>query len=84
MLPGEKVQPLYSEFVHLKNKLAKIRGYEDYGAELRDKYETEGFRDQVLELYHELEPLYRELHAYVRRKLWQQYGEDHIDLKART
>ena len=28
-----------------------------------------------------MEPLYKELHAYIRRKLWQVYGEDHIDLK---
>jgi len=78
---GSQVKPLYSDYVKLKNKLAIIRGYEDYGQELRDKYEMEGWEEEVVRIYKEMEPLYKELHAYIRRKLWQVYGEDYIDLK---
>ena len=39
------------------------------------RYEVDDFEEKVLEMYKELEPLYQQLHAYVRRKLYQKYGE---------
>ena len=39
-----QVAPLYSRYVHLKNKLAGLRGYEDLGDMWRrDDYEVEDF-----------------------------------------
>ena len=39
------------------------------------RYETNGtFETDILELYKEMEPLYKELHAYVRGKLSKVYG----------
>ena len=39
-------------------------------------YETNGtFENDIMGLHSELEPLYKELHAYVRRKLYNIYGE---------
>ena len=39
-------------------------------------YETNGtFENDIMALYSELEPLYKELHTYVRRKLYNIYGE---------
>ena len=78
---GGQIQPLYIRYVELKNKLAVIRGFEDYGDEWRQKYEMEGFQSEVMNMYEQLAPLYRELHAYIRRKLWKLYGDSHIDLK---
>jgi hypothetical protein len=41
-----------------------------------ERYETNGtFESDILKLYEEMEPLYKELHAYVRRKLYDLYGE---------
>ena len=37
------------------------------------------FESEMLGIYREMEPLYTELHAYIRRRLHQVYG-DHIDL----
>jgi peptidyl-dipeptidase A len=37
-------------------------------------YESETFRDDVQKLWSDVLPLYQQLHAYVRRKLNEQYG----------
>nr|CAD7586835.1 unnamed protein product [Timema genevievae] len=39
-------------------------------------YESPDFQKQVLRLWEQIEPLYKELHAYVRRKLRETYGEE--------
>lgn len=38
-------------------------------------YESPDFRDQVARLWDQVRPLYLQLHAYVRRKLRETYGE---------
>ena len=50
-----------------------ITGFSDAGEYWRDDYETNTFEEDVAKLWKELEPLYKQLHAYVRRKLIQQY-----------
>jgi hypothetical protein len=45
------------------------------------RYETPDLEGDVLALYTQLEPLYKELHAYIRRKLFQVYGEGTVDLR---
>lgn len=52
----------------------------DSGAYWRSWYETADFEEQVERLYDELGPLYLQLHAYVRRKLYEHYGSDKIDI----
>ncbi|XP_078738713.1 angiotensin-converting enzyme 2-like, partial [Lampetra fluviatilis] len=85
---GLRMRPLYEEYVALKNEVATLNGYLDYGDYWRGNYEvTEEFggaaryaysRGQLVQevqaLYNTVEPLYKELHAYVRRKLRDQYG----------
>nr|CAD7196975.1 unnamed protein product [Timema douglasi] len=39
-------------------------------------YESPDFQKQVVRLWEQIEPLYKELHAYVRRKLRETYGEE--------
>ena len=78
---GRQLKPLYSRYVDLKNKLAVLNGFEDAGEKWRSKYETEDFEGDILRLYSELEPLYKELHAYIRRKLYGVYGGEVINLQ---
>ena len=35
----------------------------------------------MIKMYKEVEPLYMQLHAYVRRKLYQKYGEVYYAIK---
>ena len=78
---GRAIRPLYVKYVDLKNRQARLNGYSDYGDQWRQKYETKELESQVRELYRQLEPLYRQLHAYVRRRLYETYGAEVIDLQ---
>lgn len=78
---GRQIKPLYTRYVVLKNKLAVLNGFEDAGEQWRSKYETDDFEGDILSLYAQLEPLYKELHAYIRRKLYDVYGGELIDLQ---
>ncbi|ESO05112.1 hypothetical protein HELRODRAFT_191596 [Helobdella robusta] len=70
---GKKFKDLYEEFVGLYNESTLWIGYKDAGEYLRDVYETPTFVDDLAELMREIQPFYRELHAYVRRRLMAQY-----------
>ena len=53
----------------------------DQGAYWRSWYEVEDLEADVLKLYNELKPFYQQLHAYVRRKLYKEYGKEYINLQ---
>jgi len=78
---GRKSKPLYERFIELKNAQSVLNGFEDLGDEWRKRFDTETFEGDVEEMYMQMEPFYKELHAYVRRKLYETYGEEYIDLK---
>ena len=73
---GREIKPKYKRYVDLNNKRAKLNGYSDYGDQWRQKYDSTTFEETVIELYSEMEPLYKQLHAYVRRKLFEVYGKE--------
>lgn len=56
-------------------------GFTDTGADWRSWYESETFEQDLEELYRTIEPLYQNLHAFVRRQLYNQYGSKYINLK---
>lgn len=58
-------------------------GFPDKGALWRDNYEMgDEIIDVAYDIYETILPLYKELHAYVRRKLHGIHG-DNIDLRGR-
>lgn len=72
---GKEMKALYKLFVDLSNEAVRTLGYQDTGAYWRSWYETATFEQDVQQLFDELRPFYRQLHAYVRRRLRAQYGE---------
>jgi hypothetical protein len=42
----------------------------------RNEFETETFVDDMMALWTEVEPLYLQLHTYVKRKLREVYGQE--------
>lgn len=56
-------------------------GYKDNGDYWRSLYETSTFEEDLEKLYLQLQPLYLNLHAYVRRALYKKYGPERINLK---
>ncbi|XP_071604840.1 angiotensin-converting enzyme 2 isoform X1 [Heliangelus exortis] len=85
---GRRMRPLYEEYVELKNEVAKLNYYSDYGDYWRANYEAEYpkeyeySRDQLVEdvekTFEQIKPLYQQLHAYVRHQLEQVYGPELI------
>uniref|UniRef100_A0A1E1WWB8 Angiotensin-converting enzyme n=1 Tax=Tityus obscurus TaxID=1221240 RepID=A0A1E1WWB8_TITOB len=75
---GRKIRPLYWEFVDLKNEAARLNGFNDAGEFQREKYESPTLIQDLEKLWHQIRPLYQQLHAYVRRKLIEMYGSDKI------
>lgn len=78
---GRVLRQDYKRYVELANKAAKLNGHADNGAFWRSLYETPTFEQDLERLWKELEPLYLNVHAYVRRSLYKKYGAKHINLK---
>ena len=73
--PGMKQD--YARFVELSNEGAKEVGFADTGAMWRSRYDMapDAFAKEVDRLWGQLQPLYLALHAHVRAKLHEKYGD---------
>ena len=71
------MRPLFQKYVELGNKGARELGFADMGAMWRSKYDmpADAFPAEVDRLWEQVKPLYLSLHAYVRWKLREKYGD---------
>jgi len=67
----------FERYVELANKGARELGFADTGAMWRSKYDMspEEFAKELDRLWAQVRPLYVSLHAYVRNKLREKYGD---------
>jgi len=67
----------FARFVELSNKGASELGFRDTGAMWRSKYDMppDDFAKEVDRLWAQVRPLYLSLHAYVRNRLREKYGD---------
>lgn len=77
---GRAIRPGFTRYVELANRGARELGFDDTGAMWRSKYDMppDDFAAEVERLWRQLDPLYRSLHAYVRRRLRDTYGEERV------
>jgi peptidyl-dipeptidase A len=70
----------YTSYVTLANEGARELGYEDLGAMWRSNYDmpADEFTKEATRLYRQVEPFYRDLQCYARKKLADKYGEDRV------
>ncbi len=70
------MRPSFARYVELANRGARELDFADTGAMWRSKYDMDpdAFAREADRLWAEVRPLYRSLHAYVRRRLVEQYG----------
>lgn len=70
----------YSRLVELSNKGSRELGFKDTGALWRSNYDMppEQFSQEYNRLWEQVRPLYDSLHAYVRRKLAEKYGQQAV------
>ena len=78
---GKNMRDDYKVYVDLSNKAAQMNGMSDYGAMWRESYEDKNFIENIDKMWSEVEPLYNELHTYVKNKLNGIYG-DKMDPKS--
>ena len=67
----------FTRYVALANKGAQELGFKDNGAMWRSKYDMapDDFAKELDRLWEQVKPLYLSLHAYVRNRLHQKYGD---------
>jgi peptidyl-dipeptidase A len=70
----------YARLVALGNEGAREIGFADIGELWRAGYDMPPgqFAQETDRLWGQVEPLYRDLHCYVRRKLQERYGRDRV------
>ncbi|XP_061611297.1 angiotensin-converting enzyme [Phyllopteryx taeniolatus] len=78
---GKVLRSDYKTYVELANQAARLNGHSDNGALWRSLYETPTFEEDLESLWKELEPLYLNVHSYVRRGLYKKYGPKRINLR---
>ncbi|XP_041371786.1 uncharacterized protein LOC121385251 [Gigantopelta aegis] len=71
---GKKIKEKYRQFVAISNEAVTEIGYHDVGEYWRSQFETSTFQKDIAKLIEQLQPFYKQLHAYVRRKLIKKYG----------
>jgi len=73
---GAPMKDRYARFAELSNAGAKELGFADTGVLWRSNYDMppEAFSAEMERLWTQVEPLYKELHAYTRRQLVKKYG----------
>jgi peptidyl-dipeptidase A len=73
---GAPMRPDYARLIELSNQGAKELGYKDAGELWRSPYDMTPaeFSADIERLWTQVEPLYLELHTYVRHKLIEKYG----------
>ena len=68
----------YATFARLANEGARELGFDDLGALWRSKYDMPPaeFAAETDRLWSQVEPLYEQLHCYVRARLNERYGDE--------
>jgi peptidyl-dipeptidase A len=74
---GRQIRPLYERFVVLANEGARDNGFGDLGALWKSAYDMTPaeFEQETDRIWAQVEPLYRDLHCYVRAGLQRKYGK---------
>jgi peptidyl-dipeptidase A len=74
---GAPMREKYARFIELQNLGARELGYHDAGELWRAGYDMTPaqFSGEIERAWQQLEPLYRELHKYVRARLIARYGK---------
>lgn len=81
---SKPLRPMYERFVELTNEGAKDFGYPNLADMWKSHYDmpVKDFEVSADNLWQQVQPLYKELHCYVRDKLSDHYGQDKVQPNA--
>lgn len=73
----------YQRYVEIANQGAREMGFADVGAMWRSRYDMtpDAFSAEIERLWSQVQPLYQDLHCYVRSRLVAFYGADKVPPK---
>lgn len=72
---GPLIRQFYKKYIDIYNEAAIENDFKDAGEMWRDSFEDEDLVNTMETLWKKLEPLYDELHQYVKNKLVSIYGK---------
>lgn len=72
---GTAVRDKYKRYLELNLEAAKLNGFPSGAESWLHEYDDPTFEDQLENIFNQIRPFYNQLHAYVRHKLRQKYGE---------
>ncbi|XP_046909093.2 angiotensin-converting enzyme [Dermatophagoides farinae] len=75
---GRPNRERYLEYIRLGNKAAIVNGFKTLDDLWLFPWETPNFKQQVANIWNELQPFYQKIHAYVRMRLREFYGQERM------
>ncbi|XP_054706990.1 angiotensin-converting enzyme-like [Uloborus diversus] len=75
---NRKLKKMYLQYMKLSNEMARSDGFEDYGDMLQTQEGVKNMEDDFERLWEQVKPLFKQIHAFTRRRLIQQYGSKYI------
>jgi peptidyl-dipeptidase A len=73
---GPPIRNTFMRYVDLANQAAQRHGFRDAGDQMRAVYEDPDFFFTVQDLWGKVQPLYKNLFTFVRRGLYNRYGDE--------
>ncbi|KAJ0179018.1 hypothetical protein K1T71_005793 [Dendrolimus kikuchii] len=78
---GAKSRDNFTTYLDVYNEAAKLNKFKDASEEWQSNYEMPDFESQLAKVWKDVKPLYQQLHAYVRKRLRDKYGDDVVSAK---
>ncbi|XP_047368061.1 angiotensin-converting enzyme-like isoform X2 [Vespa velutina] len=72
---GPPLKNNFMRYVQLSNQASRLNGFADTGDQMREFFEDEHLEQNMAEVIYAIMPLYKNLFTYVRRKLYERYGD---------
>ncbi|XP_043682054.1 angiotensin-converting enzyme-like [Vespula pensylvanica] len=72
---GPPLKNNFMRYVQLSNQASRLNGFADTGDQMREFFEDEHLEQNMAEVIYAIMPLYKNLFTYVRRKLFERYGD---------
>uniref|UniRef100_A0A1L8DR16 Angiotensin-converting enzyme n=1 Tax=Nyssomyia neivai TaxID=330878 RepID=A0A1L8DR16_9DIPT len=78
---GTPTRESFNKYVQLNSEAAKLDGFKSGAESWLYEYEDDTFEKQLEDIFAQIRPLYEQLHAYVRFKLREKYGDGVVSEK---
>ncbi|KAG7307995.1 hypothetical protein JYU34_006623 [Plutella xylostella] len=78
---GAPARDNFTEYVQLDNEAAQLNDFKNVAEWWLSEYEVPDFEAQIAALWEDVKPLYQQLHAYVRKRLRDKYGDQVVSAR---